>query len=97
MEEWENKISSYVSVSFIRDYLEGLPCPICTRKVKDTGISKLINEVCDYVLQITGEKFIDLSNEDMDRLWFSELEQWAINVFGMPYYEDMPEQEEDDR
>lgn len=78
-----------MTVSFIRDYLETLPCPICTKDVSDDDIQKMINDVNESTMRILKVKHLDFHNEDVDETWFSELEEYAIKEYKMPYYEDM--------
>lgn len=78
-----------MTVSFIRNYLETLPCPICTKNVSDDKIQNLINDVTESTLHICKVKELDFNNEEIDECFFSELEEYAITEYKMPYYEDM--------
>lgn len=79
-----------MTVSFIRDYLETLPCPICTKNVSDDDIQKMINDVNESTKHILKIKDLNFDDEEVDETWFSELEKYAIKEYKMTYYEDMP-------
>ena len=78
-----------ITVKFVRDYLEGLPCPICTKDISDEQMEKLIKDVNDYTKMICRVKTIDLNDEITEDIWFAELEEFSIKEYKMPYYEDM--------
>lgn len=78
-----------ITCSFVRDYLETLPTPICTDTVTDKQINQLVKDVNEATKQICKTTVIDLNNEEIEETWFNELEEYSISIYKMQYYEDM--------
>lgn len=78
-----------ITVEFVRDYLETLPCPICTKEITNEQINQLIDDVNKFTMSILKIKELDFKNEDVDEVWFTELEEFAIKEYKMQYYEDI--------
>ena len=72
----------------VREILEGLPCPICTKGVSDDDLDKLITDV-DFELYNRFGSSDTSSNDKIDCAWWEVLERTAINDYGMIYYEDI--------
>lgn len=68
--------------------LEGLPCPVCTESLTILDLQYILKNIEQLAISMFGRP-LDLSNEDEDALWWSELEDWAVRQFRAPYYEDM--------
>lgn len=81
-----------ITSSFVREYLEELPCSICTKGISDDRLEKLIEDVSNYTKQICRVSVLDFDDEDIEETWFNELEHWAIVDCKMDYYEDLPDE-----
>lgn len=72
----------------IRETLEGLPCPICTKGVTDEQLEQLNKDINAELCSRFGTS--DTTSSDKVAIaWWSSLESLAIEEYGMMYYEDI--------
>lgn len=79
-----------------RRELEELPCPICTLYCTDDEFQRLVNSAYHQTHRFLGlsqDEFIDFNDDIHSDLWWSIIEELAITVYKMPYYEDMTDEE----
>lgn len=74
----------------LRECLEGMPCPICTKNVSDEDLKKLAYDIDTMVLSRFGTN--NLSYPKVNYGWWEALEHLAVSEYGMEYYEDMEEE-----
>ena len=76
----------------LRETLETLPCPFCTKDIEDDVLEDIIFdtdvEMKDYFLQVRDGS---ISKDKYNEIWWRTLEQLA-NKYKIPYYEDFEEQ-----
>lgn len=71
----------------LRECLEGLPCPICTKNVSDEDLKKLADDIYSRMLSRFGA-----NNLSWNIGWLEALEHLAVSEYGMKYYKDMEEE-----
>lgn len=72
----------------IRETLEGLPCPICTKGATDEQLEQL-NKDIDVELYSRFGTSDTTASDKVAIAWWSALESFAIEEYGMMYYEDI--------
>ena len=76
-----------MTASEVRECLEGLPCPICTAKLEDNDLERILEEV-DAALTSRFGVCLLAASDKVDAAWWEELERAALEAGGV-YYEDL--------
>lgn len=83
-----SKMLALMSAKDMRETLEGLPCPICTKSVSSTQLIQLqLDTLCELLT-----RFGTLDAEEAPKLeaaWWEAIEKTAVVDYELPYYEDM--------
>ena len=69
--------------------LEGLPIPISTANMSPRDFHQLENSIALLGEEVFGRP-LDLTNDEDDSFWWSELEEQALDKHGAKYYSDIP-------
>ena len=90
----------------LRETLESLPCPIYTGDVSDKeldGMERCLIDCLavmlyqdDWMDRYEDEEEKDKAVDKLSELWWEQLEYTATELYEMPYYEDMDEEDMDD-
>ena len=73
----------------MRETLEGLPSPFCTKEISDSIIQEIIDNVGAYPIPKSfGDPEIDYAYERKCERWWEDLE-YEARAHNIPYYEDL--------
>ena len=76
----------------MRETLEGLPSPFCTKGISDEVIQEIIDNVGSYPIPSSfGDPEIDYIYEKKCERWWEDLE-YESRAHNIPYYEDLEEE-----
>lgn len=77
------------TIKEMRETLEGLPPPFCTKNISDQAIQDIICMVGGYpYTDEIGDPESDYEYNKACEQWWIDLEE-AANYHGIPYYEDL--------
>ena len=83
-----SKMLKIMSAKDMRETLEGLPCPICTKSVSNTQLIQLqLDTLCELLTRF--ETLDEYEAPKLGDARWEAIEKTAVVDYALPYYEDM--------